>query len=125
MKYKKIEEPITYTSARQILVEQCSILDDTIRSLEQELCNFDRQMFPSSKFDYFNREKTIEFINHLKIIRSDLSPQERNLICLYYALGKNIGKVLEVFNDLGGKIKCRKTLSVMIYNIKNMGLFRP
>lgn len=119
MNYKKVEEPITYTYARQILAEQCSILDETIRSLEQELCNFDRQMFPSSKFDYFNREKTIEFINNLKIIRSDLSPQDKNLICLYYALGKNIGKVLEVFNGLGGKIKCRKTLSVMIYNIKN------
>lgn len=114
-----MEEPITYAQARQILVEHCSLIDRTIKELEQELYNFDHQTFPSAKFDYFDRNKVVYFINQLKIIQSDLSPQDRNLICLYYAMSKNIGRVLQVFNGLGNKVKCRRTLSVMIYNIKN------
>ena len=113
-----MEENLIYKKSRQILIEQCSILDATIQQLEQELYNFDNQVYPSTKFEYFDRQKTIEFINQLKIIQSDLTPQDKNLICLYYALGKNIGKVLQVFNGLGNKVKCRKTLSVMIFKIK-------
>ena len=113
-----MEENLIYKKSRQILIEQCSILDATIQQLEQELYNFDNQVYPSTKFEYFDRQKTIEFINQLKIIQSDLAPQDKNLICLYYALDKNIGKVLQVFNGLGNKVKSRKTLSVMIFKIK-------
>lgn len=114
-----MEENLIYKKSRQTLIEQCSILDATIQQLEQELYNFDHQMFPIGKFEYFDRQKTIQFINQLKIIQSDLTPQDKNLICLYYAFDKNIGKVLQVFNGLGNKVKCRKTLSVMIFKIKN------
>lgn len=109
----------TYNEAKQILVKQCSLLDSTIKQLEQELYNFNNQIFPSTKYEYFNKSKTIQHIKVLKIIRDKLSPQDKNLICLYYALNKNIGKVLEVFNGLGNNVKCRRTLSVMIFNIKN------
>ena len=38
-----MEENLIYKKSRQILIEQCSILDATIQQLEQELYNFDNQ----------------------------------------------------------------------------------
>lgn len=92
--------------------KRCSEIADEIKA-------FDKDMFNSDEFEYFNRDKQLKFIRMWNIIQSDaVTIAQRNLLCAFAACDNKLSDCLDFFNGKGKNIKNKRTLAVLISNAR-------
>lgn len=109
---------LEYDEAKKKISKYMSMMDAKCRELKKDIKGFDSDMFDSSEYEFFDREKALRFIRMWNIIKKKITPNQRNLLCAFAVSNSNVKECLKIFNGTVCNLKNGRTLTAMVCSAK-------